>query len=104
MQADYASGTGTKTLTFRYTVAASDADSDGISIGASALALNGGTIVDARDGATAASLGLGSNAIANAAAHKVGRRAGTGGGDRADDRFARGGRHVRARRHGGRRR
>ena len=70
-QAGYASGTGTKTLVFRYAVAASDGDSDGISIGASALGLNGGGINDARDGTVAASLGLGTNAIANSAAHKV---------------------------------
>ena len=70
-QADYASGTGTKTLTFGYAVTASDADSDGLSIGASALALNGGTIRDSRDGTTAASLGLGTSAISNSAAHKV---------------------------------
>ena len=70
-QADYASGTGTKTLTFGYAVTASDADSDGLSIGASALALNGGSIRDSRDGTTAASLGLGTSAISNSAAHKV---------------------------------
>ena len=70
-QADYASGTGTYTLTFRYTVAAADADTDGISIGASALALNSGTINDARDGTTAAALGLGSHALSAAAGHKV---------------------------------
>ena len=52
-------------------VASSDADSDGLSIGASALTLNGGTIVDLRDGATAAALGLGANAVADAAGHKV---------------------------------
>ncbi len=70
-QASYASGSGTATLVFRYTVVAADADSTGISIGATALALNGGTIADARDGSTAAGLGLGSAAIANDAAHKV---------------------------------
>ncbi len=70
-QAEYASGTFTKTLTFSYEVLAADADSNGISIGASALALNGGTINDARGGSTAASLGLGSSAITNAASHKV---------------------------------
>ena len=69
--AAYASGTGTNALTFRYTVTATDADTAGLSIGASALALNGGAVADARDGATAASLGLGTNAISNAAAHKV---------------------------------
>ncbi len=70
-QADYSSGTGTGALEFRYVVAASDVDADGLSIGGSALALNGGTIVDVRDGSTAASLGLGSHAITNASAHKV---------------------------------
>ena len=70
-RADYASGTGTNALTFRYAVQATDRDTDGLSIGASALALNGGAINDARPGAAAASLGLGANAISNAAAHKV---------------------------------
>ncbi len=70
-QADYSSGTGTGALEFQYVVVASDVDADGLSIGASALALNGGTIVDVRDGSTAASLGLGSHAITNASAHKV---------------------------------
>ena len=68
-QAAYASGSGTKTLTFSYTVLLTDADSDGISIGASALTLGGGTIQSAAG--TNATLGLGSHAIANAAAHKV---------------------------------
>ncbi len=71
VQANYASGTTTKTLTFGYTVAAADADSTGISIGASALTLNSGAINDARDNTMAASLGLGTNAIANARSHKV---------------------------------
>ena len=70
-QADYASGTGTTSISFRYVVAATDADPDGISIGASALALNGGTINDARDATVPADLPLGANAIANAANHKV---------------------------------
>ncbi len=70
-QADYASGTGTRALTFRYVVVAADADADGIEVGASALALNSGTIADARDGSTAASLGLGSHALSAAAGHKV---------------------------------
>ena len=68
-QADYASGSGTQVLTFRYTVQAADADTDGISIGASALALNSGTIRSLTG--TNATLGLGSHAIANAANHKV---------------------------------
>ncbi len=70
-QADYASGTGTRALTFRYTVVAADADADGIEVGASALALNSGAIADARDGTTAAALGLGSHALSAAAGHKV---------------------------------
>ncbi len=70
-QADYAGGTGTPQLSFGYVVVAGDADSDGLSIGASALALNGGTIADGRDGSTAAALGLGSSAVADAAGHRV---------------------------------
>ena len=54
---------------FRYTVLATDADSDGISIGANALTLNGGTIQNAA--MTNAVLGLGTNALANEANHKV---------------------------------
>ena len=70
-QANYVSGTGTDSLTFRYAVMASDSDSDGLSVGASALGLNSGTINDARAGATAASLGLGTNAITNSSGHRV---------------------------------
>ncbi len=70
-QAGYAGGSGTRALVFGYVVASADADADGISVGASALSLNGGAIADARDGSTAAGLGLGSSAIANAGAHKV---------------------------------
>ena len=40
-------------------------------MGASALALNSGTIADARNGTTAAALGLGSHALSAAAGHKV---------------------------------
>ncbi len=54
---------------FSYTVATRDRDTDGISIVASALGLHGGTIRDA--GGSDAALGLGTHAIANAAAHKV---------------------------------
>ena len=57
-QANYASGSGTTTLLFRYTVVAGDSDSDGITVARTALTLNGGSITDARDGTTAASLGL----------------------------------------------
>ena len=70
-QASYASGSGTDSLTFRYSVQASDRDTDGISVGGTALTLNSGAINDARDAATAASLGLGTNAITNDGNHKV---------------------------------
>ena len=70
-QAAYAGGSGTRALRFGYVVVSADADADGLSVGASALGLNGGTIADARDGATAAGLGLGSSAISNAGSHKV---------------------------------
>ena len=77
-QANYHSGTGTRGLRFRYTVQASDSDTDGISVAAGALTLNGGAINDARDGTTAASLGLGTNTITNSSGHKVdGARAST---------------------------
>ncbi len=68
-QAGYVSGTGDEELVFRYTVAAADADADGISVGASALALNGGTIRDAAG--NAAALGLGAHAAADAAGFVV---------------------------------
>ena len=69
-QADYARGHGTTALVFGYTVAAADADTDGIDVGASALALNGGTI--RASGTTIdATLGLGSNAISSSTLHKV---------------------------------
>ena len=58
-------------LTYVYTVAAGDFDDDGISVAAGALALNGGAINDARDSTVAASLGLGTHAIGDDAAHKV---------------------------------
>ena len=55
---------------FTYTVRNVDRDTDGISIGASALSLNGGSIV--RNGTSvAASLALGNFAVANDAGHKV---------------------------------
>ena len=62
---------GSTSAVFRYMVVASDADTDGIEVGASALALNSGTINDARDGSTAAALGLGSHALSAASGHKV---------------------------------
>ena len=70
-QAAYASGTGTNGLMFHYTVVWNDSDSDGISVAAHALELNSGAVNDARDGTTAASLGLGTNAISDATNHKV---------------------------------
>ena len=68
--APYVSGTGTTQLTFQYEVAAVDLDNDGISIGASALALNGGTIKVA-NGTVDAVLSLAGHEIANSADHKV---------------------------------
>ena len=73
-QANYATGHGSTALGFRYTVVQADADTDGISIGATALALNSGTIV-VSGGTANALLGLGSHAVSNSADHKVdGRR------------------------------
>ena len=66
-QASYASGSGSATLAFAYTVQNGDKDTDGLAIGASALALNGGTI--RTQGGTSASLGLGTHALANQASH-----------------------------------
>ena len=70
-QADYASGTGTTTLSFSYEVAADDLDEDGVGVAADALTLNSGTINDARSATTAAGLDLGTNAIRDAAGHRV---------------------------------
>ena len=61
--------TSGSTLWFSYRVQEEDRDSDGIGIAAGALSPNGGTIKD-RD-RNDARLGLGSHAIANAAAHRV---------------------------------
>ena len=64
------SSASTTSLFFRYAVQAEDSDPDGISILAGAVALNGGSIrsVAGPD----AALDLGSHAIANDPAHKVG--------------------------------
>ena len=70
-QADYASGTGTATLSFSYEVVAEDVDEDGVSVAADALTLNGGEIDDARSATAAAGLDLGTNAIRDAAGHRV---------------------------------
>ena len=70
-QADYASGTGTTTLSFSYEVAADDVDENGFSVPRAALTLNGGEIDDARSATAAADLDLGTNAIGDAAGHRV---------------------------------
>ena len=70
-QADYASGTGTASLTFGYRVQSADEDTDGLSVGLGALALNGGTIINALDGVRPAMLALGAHTISNDALHKV---------------------------------
>ena len=69
-QAEYSHVFSDTALLLRYAVQSSDSDSNGISIGANALALNGGTI-RIRGGAANAALGLGANALANSANHKV---------------------------------
>ena len=69
-QAGYAGSPGGTTYGFSYVVRSSDSDSNGVSVGASALALNGGTI-KIRGGTTDATLSLGTHAIANSANHKV---------------------------------
>ena len=69
-QAEYSHVFSDTALLLRYAVRSSDSDSNGISIGASALTLNGGTI-RIRGGTANAALGLGTNAIANSANHKV---------------------------------
>ncbi len=56
---------------FSYTVQGADRDADGIAIGASALELNGGSITQSSDAGVAASLALGSHAVAAAGSHKV---------------------------------
>ncbi|MCY4375670.1 MAG: hypothetical protein OXC31_18070, partial [Spirochaetaceae bacterium] len=61
--------TSGSTLWFSYRVQEEDRDSDGIGIAAGALSPNGGTIKDSDK--NDARLGLGSHAIANAAAHRV---------------------------------
>ena len=68
-QAAYGSGSGTNALTFAYTVQPTDADTDGISVAATALALNGGSIVDS--GGQSAGLGLGAHALSAQSGHKV---------------------------------
>ena len=71
-QADYgAAGSTARTLSFSYTVVAEDVDQNGISVAADALTLNSGTINDARSATTAATLGLGTHAIGDAAGHRV---------------------------------
>ena len=70
-QADYASGSGTRSLVFDYLLVAGDFDEDGIGVAAGALTLNSGAINDARDATVAASLGLGTHAIAGGTGYRV---------------------------------
>ena len=56
---------------FTYTVQGADRDTDGLGIGAGALSLNGGSLVRTSDTGVAASLALGSFAVAAAGSHKV---------------------------------
>ena len=66
-KANYSSGTGTTALVFEYTAADGDEDTDGISIGATAFALNSGTITDAAGNAAV----LTHTALPNNSSHKV---------------------------------
>ena len=70
VQAAYESGTGTATLTFAYTVLAADASGDdsGVAVSADSLALNGGSITAAADGAAVI---LGYAGLAHDTNHKV---------------------------------
>ncbi|MGE3310056.1 MAG: choice-of-anchor M domain-containing protein [Limisphaerales bacterium] len=45
VQATYVSGSGTPGLVFRYTVVATDLDTDGVGLAATAVSLNGGTLI-----------------------------------------------------------
>ncbi len=55
-QANFQDISGGRLLTFRYMVQPTDLDNGGISVAANALTLNSGSINDARDGTTAATL------------------------------------------------
>ena len=66
-KASYESGTGTTALVFAYTVVNGDNDADGISVAANSLALNSGTIQDARDNDAT----LTHTALAAQSTHKV---------------------------------
>ena len=68
-QAAYEAGSGTNALTFAYAVQSTDADTNGVSVAATALALNGGSIVDS--GGQSAGLGLGAHALPDQSGHKV---------------------------------
>ena len=84
-QAEYYSTSGS-IVTFRYTVVDADSDGDGISVGASALALNDGTINSAIEG-TAATLDLGTHAISNNARHRVNDTSPSFGAQTVDSRL-----------------
>ena len=84
-QAEYYSTSGS-IVTFRYTVVDADSDGDGISVGASALALNDGTINSAIEG-TAATLDLGTHVISNNARHRVNDTSPSFGAQTVDSRL-----------------
>ena len=84
-QAEYYSTSGS-IVTFRYAVVDADSDGDGISVGASALALNDGTINSAIEG-TAATLDLGTHAISNNARHRVNDTSPSFGAQTVDSRL-----------------
>ena len=65
--AAYFTSTAPNVLLFSYPVASGDTDEDGIAVPANGILLAGGTIVDAQGGAA----GLGHDAVAADAAHKV---------------------------------
>ena len=71
-QAAYESSGSTSTrLRFGYVVQSADTDTDGVSIAATALGLNGGSIVHSGASGVNAELGLGTHAVTDDSDHKV---------------------------------
>ena len=71
-QAAYESSGSTSTrLRFGYVVQSADEDTDGVSIAATALGLNGGSIVHSGASGVNAALGLGTHAVTDDSDHKV---------------------------------
>ena len=71
-QATYESAGSTSTrLRFGYVVQSADTDTDGVSIAATALGLNGGSIVHSGASGVNAALGLGTHAVTDDSDHKV---------------------------------